>query len=74
MNYEKTKLLLDYLNTLHRLNDGDYRCVTEIDECIKQLRAEFAKTDEERETIELNAKGFESHFMTFQPKRRDANE
>lgn len=41
MNNERVDVLFTYLDKLSALTASDYRCNTEIDECIKALRKEL---------------------------------
>lgn len=52
MNNERLSLLLKYMDGLTTMMANDYRCVSEIDECVRWIREEFQK--EPKEPFEVN--------------------
>lgn len=55
MNSERVTFLLEYLDGLTALTANDYRCNTEIGECIGMIRDEFAKSP--KDVIEYRVNG-----------------
>lgn len=57
MNNERLALLLKYMDGLTTMMANDYRCVSEIDECVGWIRKEFTKEPQEPTEI-VEFRGF----------------
>lgn len=51
MNNERLSALFTYLDGLANLAASDYRCNTEINECIGWIKAEFSKESQDTEGL-----------------------
>lgn len=54
MNNERVEYLLAYLSELTKLTTNEYRCNTEIAECIGWIREELQKDTDKITTITFN--------------------
>lgn len=57
MNNERLSALFTYLDGLANLAASDYRCNTEINECIGWIKAEFTKEMDDTVSVEYDAIG-----------------